>query len=182
MTQPWQQNPYERRPVDINAYAPPKRPGGTGWFIALAVVVVAAVLAVVFLRPQPAPAPQPTAAPSSQPTASGPGMPFSLPNTTGNEGRWQILDQSWDGDQLTVKVRIDVDKGTISYGFVAFSNSGVDVYDPVDGAPAPQLDTGRLSAGESVEGYVRLEIPRGPATLILTTSAGRQISALPISG
>lgn len=182
MSQPWQQDPYQRRPVDINAYAPPKRPGGMGWFIALGVLLVGVVVAVLFLRPAPpapAPAPTPTA---TQPTAAGPGMPFTSPGASGNEGRWEVLQQSWNGDSLTVRVRISADKGTVTYGFVAFSNAGVSVYDPVDGAPSPQLDTGRLSAGQSTEGYVRIDMPRGPATLILTTQAGRQMSALPITG
>ena len=64
----------------------------------------------------------------------------------------------------------------------AVANNGSEVYDPTPGGPTPELDTGRLNAGKSAEGYVRIEMPQGPATLILTTQAGRQMSALPISG
>ena len=183
MTQQWpQQDPYQRRPVDINAYAPPKRPRSARWLIALAVVVVAAVFAVVFIRPGTStPAPSPSA---SAPTDSaGPGMPFSLPGATNSTGRWEVLSHSWESDEsLVVRVKVTADQGAITYGFVMFSNAGPQVYDPPPGAPAPELDTGRLAAGEVATGYVRFEIPRGDATLILTTQAGRQMSALPITG
>ncbi len=183
MTQPWQQDPYQRRPVDINAYAPPKRPGGAGWFIGLGIALVVIVLAVLFIRPQPpAPAPTPEPAPTQPTAAAGSGMPFAVPGVSGNEGRWEVLEQRWNGDELIVRVRVTADKGTVSYGFVAFSNNGSEVYDPTPGGPTPELDTGRLNAGKSAEGYVRIEMPQGPATLILTTQAGRQMSALPISG
>lgn len=183
MTQPWQQNPYQRRPVDINAYAPPKRPGGAGWFIGLGVAVLAIVLAVVFLRPSaPSPVPVPSPSQSSATSASGPGMPFTAPGVSGNEGRWEVLEQRWNGDELILRVKVSADKGTISYGFVAFSNAGTSVYKPVPGGPQPELSTGRLSAGGSAEGYVMIDMPKGPATLILTTQAGNQISALPING
>lgn len=182
MTQQWpQQDPYQRRPVDINAYAPPKNPNGTRWVIAVAVVVVAAVLAFVFIRPNSdAPAPSPT--PSAPEQTAGPGMPFSLPGATASAGRWEVLSRTWDGDAVVARVKITADRGDITYGFVMFSNAGTTVYDPTPGAPAPALDTGTLSAGQTTTGYVRFEIPRGDATLILTTKAGRQMSALPISG
>lgn len=181
MTQPWQQDPYQRRPVDISAYAPPKRPGGMGWFIALGVALVAVVIGLLTIRPQ---LPEPAATPAPQPTATstGPGMPFAAPGFGGGEGRWEILQHTWAGDEVTLRVRITADKGNISYGFLAFFNTDMNggSYEPVPGAPSPSLDTGILSSGQTAEGYIRFDLPRGPGTLILTTAGGRQMSALPI--
>lgn len=181
MTQQWQQDPYQRRPVDISAYAPPKRPGGMGWFIVLGVALVAIVIGVLVVRPPlPGPTPTPTA---QQPDANaGPGMPFTGPGYGGGEGRWEILQHRWAGDEVTLRVRITADKGAVSYGFVAFANrdTSAGASEPVYGAPSPRLDTGILSPGQTAEGYVRFDLPHGPATLILTTAGGRQMSALPI--
>ena len=85
-----------------------------------------------------------------------------------------------DGDAVVARVKITADRGDITYGFVMFSNAGTTVYDPTPGAPAPALDTGNLSAGQTTTGYVRFEIPRGDATLILTTAAAT-LGAVPPS-
>lgn len=181
MTQPWQ-DPYQRRPVDIDAYAPPKR-GGGGWWIALvAVVLVGGVLAALFLRPAaPAPTPAPTPTPAASSDASGPGMPFTLPDQQ-SRGRWEVVSHTWSDSGLTARVRISSEAGRVTYAFVAFSNQGTQVYEPETGAPDPEIGSGRLTSGETIEGNVFIPMPRGPATLILTTQAGRQVSALPISG
>lgn len=178
MTQ--QQDPYQRRPVDIDAYAPPRRNGGPLWFVLAGVVAVGLVLAALLLR-SPAPAEAPPRV--TTPRASAlPGMPFSLPDDPSNSGRWEILGHAWSGDEVTVTVRVSCDEGSISYAFVAFSNAGTETYEPVAGAPDPEIGSGTLTAGGSVEGNLRIPMPAGDATLILTTGLGRQMSALPIPG
>lgn len=181
MTQ-WQQDPYQRRPVDIDAYAPPRRSGGTWWFGVIGVVLVAVVLTAVLWRPPLAatvPGSTPAAtAPAAEP--AGPGMPFTMPGSTVSHGRWEITGHAWTDQGVVVKVKVTADAGRISYGFVAFSNSGTDVYEPVPGAPTPEIGSGSLAAGQSIEGHLLLALPRGASTLILTTAQGRQVSALPI--
>lgn len=184
MSQPWQQDPYQRRPVDINAYAPPRQGGGGWWLALIGVVLVGVVLAALLIRP-----PLPGAAPAATPTATapapqgaGPGMPFTMPGSTQSHGRWEVLAHRWDDGGVTVRVRVTADGGRISYGFVAFSNRGTEVYDPLPDAPDPQLGSGTLVAGQHVEGNLYLPLPHGDATLILTTAQGRQMSALAIPG
>ncbi|MDO5534249.1 MAG: hypothetical protein Q4F65_06325 [Propionibacteriaceae bacterium] len=180
MTQPWQQDPYSRRPVDINAYAPPRRSGGGWWLLAVGVVLVGVVLAALFLRP-PAPAPAPTPTPTAEREPVGPGQPFTMPGSTASHGRWEVLEHAWSDDGVTVRVRVTADGGRVSYGFAAFANQGSDtVFEPEAGAPDPEIGSGHLRAGESIEGNVFIPLPRGAATLILTTAQGRQMSALPI--
>lgn len=183
MTEPWNANPYQRRPVDINAYAPPKRNGGGLWLIVIGAVLAGVVLAVIFFQPSVLPgAPAPSAsAPASQ--SAGPGQPFVMPGDSSNHGRWEVVSHSWSDNGALVNVRVFADAGRITYSFVAFSNDGgTTVYEPQDGAPEPQIGSGRLSEGQSITGNLFIPMPRGPATLILTTEGGRQISALPISG
>lgn len=184
MSQPWPQDPYQRRPVDIDAYAPPKGGGGGWWWFALVgVLLVGVVVAALFLRPAPArEAPPSTHTSAPAETAdTRPGMPFTMPGSTVSHGRWEILEHRWDDEGVTIRVRVSADGGRISYGFVAFSNSGVDVYEPLPSAPDPQIGSGSLDAGQHVEGNLYLPLPRGDSTLILTTSLGRQMSALPIT-
>ncbi|HHU39103.1 MAG TPA: hypothetical protein GXZ45_07490 [Propionibacterium sp.] len=183
MSQPRQRDPYQRRPVDIDAYAPPKRGGGGWWLALVGIALVGVVLAALFLRPA-LPRATPADTPSPPPTAepSLPGMPFTMPGSTLSHGRWEVLEHAWDDEGVTVRVRVTADSGRVSYGFVAFSNTGVDVYEPQPTAPDPQIGSGSLDAGQDVEGNLYLPLPRGDATLILTTSLGRQMSALPIPG
>ena len=183
MTQPWQQDPYQRRPVDIGAYAPPKRSGGGWWFALIGLVAVGAVLAALFLRP-PAPRTDPPSPPATTPAteAAGPGMPFTMPGSTQSHGRWEMTGHTWTSDGVIIRVRVTADSGRVSYGFVAFSNAGTDVYEPGPGAPDPEIGSGSLTAGQSIEGHLFLPLPQGEATLILTTAQGRQMSALPIPG
>ena len=184
MTQPWQQDPYQRRPVDIDAYAPPKRSGGGWWFALIGLVAVGAVLAALFLRPpaQRTDPPSPTASTPAGEAAAGPGMPFTMPGSTQSHGRWEMIEHTWTSDGVIVRVRVTADSGRVSYGFVAFSNTGTDVYEPGSGAPEPEIGSGTLTAGQSIEGHLFLQLPQGDATLILTTAQGRQMSALPIPG
>lgn len=182
------QTPFGTPPpphVDINQYAPPKQPGPMLWII-LGVAVLAMVLIAGFLtsgNPLRAPAPTATPTPSTRTTipthTNADGLPFTMPFNDEGQGRWKIVETTWNTDSVTVRVRIKAEKGSISYGFIAFTNNGEDVIDPSPG-PGPELTTGSLRAGESVEGNVTLDIPRENATLILTTSSGRQMSALPI--
>lgn len=183
MSQPWPQDPYQRRPVDIDAYAPPKRGGGGWWLVLVGAVLVGVVLAALLIRPTTPAEPTTRETPTPAATAAqGPGMPFNMPGSTQSHGRWEVLQHSWDGDGVTVRVRVTADGGRISYAFVAFSNTGTEVYEPLPDAPDPQLGSGALEAGQSVEGNLFLPLPRADATLILTTAQGRQMSALPIPG
>lgn len=180
MTQSWQPGPYQRRPVDINAYAPPRRGGGGWWLLLLGGVLLGLVLAALFARP-PAAAPEPT--PAAAPTeASAPGRPFTMPGAPNSRGRWELLSHEWSDAGLTARVRVTSDAGRVSYGFLAFSNTGTEVYEPERGAPTPEIGSGSLQVGQTIEGHLFIPMPRGDATLILTTETGRQVSALAVSG
>lgn len=181
MSQPWQQDPYQRRPVDIDAYSPPTRRGGAWWLVLVGVALVGVVLAALFIRPN-APAGPVETSPTPVVTAAGPGMPFNMPGSSVSHGRWDVVDHTWDDEGVTLRVRVVADGGRISYAFVAFSNTGTEIYEPLPHELDPEIGSGTLDEGQSIEGYLYLPLPRGDATLILTSAQGRQMSALPIPG
>lgn len=147
-------------------------------------LVLVTVVTVGFLWPRmTASAPTPTAAPTASraPDSAKPGLPFTMPSNADATGRWQVVSREWSDSGVLLNVRVDCDTATCSYGFMAFSNTGASSVDPTASPRKPELTTGTLRAGESATGYVFLPLPRGAAMLILTTSGGRQISALPIT-
>ena len=150
------------------------------WIVVAAAVLVGVLIAGMLLQSTPLPTATPTSA-APAPVSQGPGLPFTMPSNASSTGRWEVLSQEWSARGVTLRVRVSCDTGTVTYGFKAFPNSGMDVVDPSPGSRTPALSTGTLRPGETASGYIFLELPRGAATLILTTSAGRQISALPIT-
>ena len=190
---PYPQTPYQQMPYpgtgplgqqplptdDISRYAAPRPRGPILAAAAGVIVLVAVVVAGLFLQRPLVPAP--ASAPSAQQQSSLPGHPFQMPNNAAATGRWEILDREWSDAGVLVQVRVSCDTETCSYGFTSFPNNGSSSVDPEPSPRAPQLARGTLQSGQSASGYVFLPLPRGAATLILTTSAGRQVSALPIT-
>lgn len=165
----------------IERYRAPRRT--RQWILlALATLAVMGVVAGLVLRPQTPSAPTtPTARPSATTAPpSAPGQPFTMPSDPQSTGTWQILERQWTADGLVMRVRVTALTGTCSYGFIAFAQGASSVSRPELGTQTPALTTGMLSAGESAEGFVVFDIPRGDTTVILTTLLGRQISALAV--
>ena len=192
MTQPW--NPHQPvggpppKPVDIESYRPPRQNGPILWAVGGVVVlilVVAAGLLSGFFEPSSGPSPTPAATnPTSKPELpeEAGGLPFEMPTNPNATGRWQILNTAWYPDGVLLSVRVEAVRGTISYGFLAFANDGDDIIEPAPSPVSPELTTGEVRGGDARTGYVFLPLPRGDGMLILTTSTGRQISALNITG
>lgn len=163
-------------PVSINQFAPP--PNRTPLLVTL-VALLALVLVIgggIYLRSQ-----RTQAAPSPSPSSSavtGPGQPFET--STGQKGRWEILDHTWTDEGLQLHLRVYADTSAISFTFLAFANASTQVVDPSTSPKAPDLRTGTVKATESVTGYVFFPMPHEDATIILASGTGRQMSALPV--
>jgi len=93
-------------------------------------------------------------------------------------GYWQISPPTWVGDVVTVTTTLTVAKGTMRFSFFALDNQDTNYYEPTSGT----MITGSVQAGESETGTIVLEMPRGDFTLYLATAAGRQVTALIVSG
>ncbi len=170
-------------PADIRRYAPRRTPGALLWATLVGLVMLGFVLGGLYARFNAPAEPTPVASPSPDATvAAGPGLPFEMPHDSSATGRWEIRETVWEHGGVSLKIRVFADTGKVSYGFTSFAHDGQQAVSPTSGTRTPELEQGVLSAGESAEGWIFLPLPRGAATLILTTDRGWQISALAIEG
>lgn len=177
---PLGQQPLPRN--DIARYEPPRQQGPVLWVALGIVVLVAVVVLGLFLqRPGPPPVSEVTPSPTPGRTANLPGHPFTMPSNSAATGRWQIIAQQWTSEGVLLDVEVACDTEMCSYAFTSFAQNGATSVDPEPGPRSPALTKGILEAGESARGYVFLPLTRGTAMLVLTTSGGRPISALPIT-
>ena len=169
------------RSVKIDEFAPPK--SRLPFVLTLVVLLIAALIwGATMLRPA-APSATASASPSPSPTASSaaPGLPFLTPDER-YAGRWEIIEQRWTDSGLEVEIRLAVDKGPVDYSFLAFENSGVDATSPTPGSQPPQFSGQPIETGQMESGWLFFPLQRGPATIILATAGGNQMSALPVVG
>lgn len=156
---------------------PPRRPNST---LLIVVGVVALVgLIIVAMQFIGAPSAEPSASASPQSSASL----APSPERTGNwipfegngDGTFEILSYAWQGDQLTARVRIDVQEGEYGFTLFAFANETRASFDPLD----PSVITVR--AGQPYEGEVVFFMPNADSTIVLATPSGRTaLNALPV--
>lgn len=176
--------PRPPAPVSIDSYGPP--PSRVTPAIVLIVVAVSLVVGVFGYRFVAASGPAASASPSpsrtTEPTStrSG-GVPFEA-KIDGAQGYWLVSTSKWVGDELVVTVSVTVDQGQTRPTFYVFGNSDSTVYDAEANSPAPAFGSPTLRQGQTVSGNIAFRMARGNATLVLTDSGGRQISALPIKG
>lgn len=166
------------RSVKIDEFAPPR--SRLPLVLTLVVLLVAALIwGATMLRPAP---PAPAAAPT--PSATSPtarGLPFLTPDER-FAGRWEIVEHRWTDSGLEVEIRLTVDKGPVNYSFLAFENSGVEATSPTPGSDQPQFSGLPIETGQEESGWLFFPLERGPATIILATAGGNQMSALPVVG
>ncbi|MDO5677890.1 MAG: hypothetical protein Q4G35_10340 [Propionibacteriaceae bacterium] len=156
---------------------PPKK-SNAALFAVLGVIglVAAIVIAMQFFGGGDS---EPTAAPSVTSTAE------PTPERTGNyipfegngNGIFEILNHSWEGDQLNMRIRVEVDNGEYAFAVFAFTNETRVSYDPVD------MRAFSASSSEPYEGDVSFIMPNADSTIVLTTPSGRvALNALPVKG
>lgn len=167
--------------TNIEEFAPPR--SRLPLLIALIAVVVAGLIWAGTTLVAPQLAPSASASPSTRPTAtsSGSGLPFVTPDER-YTGRWEILRQQWTDSGLEVEIRVMADQGPISYSFMAFGNDDVQATKSQPGSMSPQFSGMPIESGNQETGWLFFPLQRGASTIILLTGAGRQMSALPVSG
>lgn len=148
--------------------------------LAALITLVLVIAGGIYVRSLPAAEPSAGPAPSRT-AAAGPGHPFTTPDGQ-QGGRWEILDSAWTDEGLQLQLRINSDKGSISFSFMAFANASTDLVTPTSSPRQPDISTGTASPSRSATGYVFFPMARGDATIILANGAGRQMSALLVKG
>lgn len=163
-------------PSSYQELEPPKRSNGALFAVLAVVAVIAAlVLGMQFLGGT---APEESASPavatsSPTPERTGNFIPFE-----GNgDGVFEILDYTWTGDQLNLRVRVEVEQGEYAFAVFAFTNESRMSYDPVD------MRAFTVRADQPYEGDVTFVMPNADSTIVLTTPSGRvALNALPVRG
>lgn len=146
------------------------------------VILVVVVIAAVFIGLQfvggdnPGTETDETASPqiSFDPTAAATNnrkVPFEGNGT----GTFELLDSSWSGNQVTVRYRITLDEGREYFTVFLFSNETKMQY------MANENTESRVVAGSPLEATATFTLDRGDATLVLATSAGQALTAVPVS-
>ena len=165
--------------VKIDEFAPPR--SLLPLVVTVVVLLVAALIwGATMLRPDP-PAPVASSTPTASATPTTPGLPFLTPDER-YAGRWEIVEHHWTDSGLEVEIRLAVDKGPFSYSFLAFENVGIQATSPSPGSGSPQFSGEPIETGEQESGWLFFPLERGPATIILATAGGNQMSALAVSG
>ena len=131
-----------------------------------------------------APAPEPTIRPSTPNE-----IEFMTPN---GRGRLILLSRNWrdtgreppaHGSYLQLEVRIICTAGHLGYdpyNFQAFDHTG-ELFDVAEaGLTESVLGVGELFEGESVDGYLAFDIPRGEVTLLMSDDTEESITALKV--
>jgi hypothetical protein len=165
--------------VNIDEFSPPR--SRLPLLVTLIVLVIAALIwGGTLLRPassavSASPSPSPTA------TSTASGLPFQSPDER-YSGRWEIVDHRWTDSGLEVEITLAAERGPVNYSFVAFNNAGVDATESTPGSQQPQFSGQPIPSGQRESGWLFFPIERGPATIILATAGGNQMSALAVSG
>jgi len=168
--------------VKIDEFAPPRSR------LPLVVIVVALLVAgliwagTAWRGQQTVPDARTTpSATSPVATPSASGLPFVTPDQR-YSGRWEILRHQWTDSGLEVEIRLAVDKGPVTYSFLAFGNNDVQATNSSPGSQNPKFNGLPLQTGDEATGWLFFPLERGASTIILATASGNQMSALAVSG
>ena len=132
-----------------------------------------------FLGNDPVASPTPVVEPSrpgDTPIPAAPGG-TSIPFEGNGTGVFEILSQAWSADGLSIKYRITLDEGQgeRSFSVYMFTNSTLEVADPLD----PELAT--VTPDQPFTGVARFDVEQGKGTFVLS-SVRTGLAALPITG
>ncbi len=158
--------------------------------IAIVALVVGAASAIAHYRDTHIAAPTPVIVPTGSPDASTPSeIEFSTPE---GSGRLILLSRNWrdtgreppvNGNYLQVEVKIICTEGRLGYdpyNFQAFDRTG-DLFDVAEaGVSETVLGVGELFEGQSAQGYLAFDIPRGEVTLLMSDDSEQSITALKV--
>jgi len=112
--------------------------------------------------------------------------------TPHGRGRLILLSRSWrdtgreppaNGSYLQLEVRIICTAGHLGYdpyNFQAFDHTG-ELFDVAEaGLTENVLGVGELFEGETVDGYLAFDVPRGEVTLLMSDDTEESITALKV--
>lgn len=167
----------------ISDFREPRRGGPPWWLVAVGVLAAVALVLITLQvvsgegapTASPSPTPSVTASESETPSSSATGG-NAIPFEGNGTGVFELLEQDWGAEGLVVRFRVTLDSGQQSFGVYMFSNTTMQVSDPLDTTPFD------VTAGQPYEGTATFAVEQGEATLVLTSAFGSAVTALPIKG
>lgn len=180
--QPFGQQPQGEQQVSIHDFRedPQERAGGKRTIVLIVVVVgliAALFIGLNFFGDTEGPQPGESVAPSiSYDPSAAATSNTSIPFEGNGTGTFELLSYNWNGDELEVRYRITLDQGRSNFSLYLFSNETMEAFNPIEAI------YDEVSADAPFESTARFRIEPGEATLVLTSGAGRALTALPISG
>lgn len=132
----------------------------------------------------PTPTPTPSASAPATPGTVTTGLKDSVPFTNNrdqSQGTFTITSHQWTPSGLVLRVRVHLDQGSQAVRFFCLDNTSARDYSPSAGV-TDQLEGRPVQAGETVEGTVAFDKPRGDTTVFLAGSDGKQVAALVVTG
>lgn len=176
-------------PVSIEQFEEPRTRKGILLALLAAVAIAALVVFAVMRFSLTSPATPTSSTSNAQPQPSSTRTPSArgsvwMSDVRDASGYWEILDEKWSGNKVTLKIRMEVDKGSTPLMFFVISNGNTGDQWVADdaGVPQPNLQGAKVSAGDKIDGYVQITMPRQQATLIMGSSSRNAISGLIING
>lgn len=165
-------------PPSLDDLAPPKKPNSTVFIVVGIVGLIAAVLlGMQFLGGDPDDPPVATSSQSAAPDPTATRTGNFIPFEGNGDGIFEIVRYEWVGDELRLRIRVEVERGEYGFAVFAYANATREPYDPID------RSSFIVSEGEPVERDVTFIMPNADSTIILTTPSGRVVlNALPVKG
>lgn len=156
------------------------------------IALVAVIVLVASLRPDPAIRRETGTVPPTPTATAGPRDTSTSIGFTSSEGsgRLSLLSHHWtgrgaaNGAYLQIEVKIEATDGRLSFGPQYFQtfDANSDLYQSTEvGARPPLLGNGYLRAGETVDGGIAFDMPRGEVTLLMSNAMLESVTALRIS-
>ncbi|RRD50427.1 hypothetical protein [Arachnia propionica] len=100
----------------------------------------------------------------------------SIPFDSYGKGTFEVVSHTWGEGTLDVEVRVTLTEGQGTYSAYVFNNETMVNSDVID------AETIHVSAGETKTAKWRFLTNRADSTVVLATSAGTPVTALPVSG
>jgi hypothetical protein len=158
--------------------------------IGVVALIVLAASAIAWYGDTHVAAPTPVIEPTVRQEPLGPSeIEFTTPN---GSGRLILLSRKWmdtgseppaSGSYLQVEVKIICTSGRVGYdpyNFQAFDHTG-ELFDVAEaGISEDVLGVGELFEGQSTQGYLAFDIPRGEVTLLMSDESEESITALKV--
>ena len=157
--------------------------------VALVLIAVTLFTAILYFgtRPDAPGSPTPTTTPTAPRTIpslpTGGAFASSIRfESDAVAGTFSVNEAHWDGSTLVVDVTVQVDRGSLSYQFLAMDIASGDITEPLPPSRPGDLPEGTVTTGQQQSGTIRVTKERGDTQILLGEVSGRNLTMLAVKG